>query len=109
MFIKNNVKFYTHEEVKARMLNTPAKRREYEKFYKSYSVIVKKEIEHEIGEEIRQARKKKGFSQTEFAKRLKTSRPAVSRIENGKQNLTIEYLTKISYALEKPIEIKIHD
>lgn len=61
-----------------------------------------------IGEVIRQAREDKGLTQTEFAKKLKTSQSAVARIEKGDQNLTAKELTKISNILERPL-IKIEN
>lgn len=108
MIIRNNIKFYTHEEVMDRIYNTPAKRRKFEKFHKKYSAQLKLEALKELGNEIKQARKRSGVSQGELAKRLKTSRPAISRIEKGDQNLTVEYIVKVAVALERPYEVRIY-
>lgn len=59
-----------------------------------------------IGKLIYEIRKDRGLTQAEFARRLGTSQSAVNRIENGKQNLTLDTLGHISEVLNKPI-IKI--
>ena len=53
-----------------------------------------------IGSLIRDARVKRGMSQSELAAVLETSQGAVTRIESGKQNLTLDSLAKISEALD---------
>ena len=52
-----------------------------------------------IGSLIRDARVMRGMSQSELASVLETSQGAVTRIESGKQNLTLDSLAKISEAL----------
>lgn len=68
-----------------------------------------------IGQFIKKLREEKGMTQDEFAKALKTSQPAVARIENGNQNLTMEHLDKISetlgqqiITLNETIDFKVH-
>ncbi|OHA20301.1 MAG: UDP-N-acetylglucosamine 1-carboxyvinyltransferase [Candidatus Taylorbacteria bacterium RIFCSPHIGHO2_01_FULL_51_15] len=56
-----------------------------------------------IGNLIRDLREERGFSQSEFAKKLKTSQSAVARLENGEQNLSTETLSRISLALNRDI------
>ena len=56
-----------------------------------------------IGQLISQIRQERGLTQSEFAKRLGTSQSAVNRIEQGKQNLSIETIARISDALNKQI------
>lgn len=53
-----------------------------------------------IGSLIRDARVKRGMSQSELASVLETSQGAVTRIESGKQNLTLDSLARISEALD---------
>jgi len=65
-------------------------------------VIVSK-TDKKIGRLIYEIRKERGLTQAEFARLLKTSQSAVNRIENGKQNLTLETLGNISDVLNKPI------
>lgn len=56
-----------------------------------------------IGALIRDLREERGFSQSEFAKKLKTSQSAIARMETGEQNLSTETLSKISKALDRDI------
>lgn len=52
-----------------------------------------------LGRFIRNLREKKGLTQGELAKILKTSQSNIARIETGNQNLTTRELTRISDAL----------
>ncbi len=61
-----------------------------------------------IGALVSEIRQKRGLTQSEFAKKLKTSQSAVNRIEKGGQNLSLEMLGRISEVLEKPL-IKVGD
>ncbi len=56
-----------------------------------------------IGQLISQLRQERNLTQAEFAKRLKTSQSAVNRIEQGKQNLSLETISRISTALGRDI------
>lgn len=56
-----------------------------------------------IGTMIREARERRGITQTEFAKKLKTSQSAIARIESGDQNVTMELLEKIGTLLGERI------
>ncbi|MGZ4472862.1 MAG: UDP-N-acetylglucosamine 1-carboxyvinyltransferase [Nocardioidaceae bacterium] len=56
-----------------------------------------------IGELIRDARKHRGWTQTELAEVLSTSQSAVNRIERGHQNLSLEMVARIGEALNSEI------
>ena len=56
-----------------------------------------------IGLLISQIRQEKGFTQAEFARRLKTSQSAVNRMEHGNQNFSLEILGRVSDVLNKSI------
>ena len=56
-----------------------------------------------IGSRIRDARTRRGLSQADLAQMLETSQGAVTRIESGKQNLTLETLAKISETLDSEL------
>lgn len=58
---------------------------------------------HKIGQLISQLRQERGLTQAKFAKRLKTSQSAVNRMEQGKQNLSLETIARISAALGRDI------
>jgi UDP-N-acetylglucosamine 1-carboxyvinyltransferase len=64
--------------------------------------------QQKIGLFIKKLRDEKGMTQGEFAKKLKTSQPAVARIESGNQNVTIEQLMKMSEVLKHNI-VSIQD
>jgi UDP-N-acetylglucosamine 1-carboxyvinyltransferase len=56
-----------------------------------------------IGQLISRIRQERGLTQAEFAKRLKTSQSAVNRIEQGKQNLSLETIARVSTVLGRGI------
>ena len=60
-----------------------------------------------IGVLLRQAREAAGLSQEELAKRLKTQKTAISRIENHAADIKLSTLEKVATALGKHIRIAI--
>jgi UDP-N-acetylglucosamine 1-carboxyvinyltransferase len=56
-----------------------------------------------IGNLIRDARKHRGWTQSQLAELLSTSQSAVNRIERGHQNLSLEMLARIGEALDSEI------
>lgn len=60
-----------------------------------------------VARQIYDARKKAGVSQPELARRLKTSQAAVSRMESGGQNMTIDTIENIARALGGRFESRI--
>ena len=56
-----------------------------------------------IGHLISQIRQERGLTQAEFAKRLGTSQSAINRIEQGKQNVSLETISRVSAALGRDI------
>lgn len=56
-----------------------------------------------IGRFIVSLREQKGLTQSQFARRLKTSQPAVARMEKGEQNFSTLMLSKISRVLNQEI------
>ena len=56
-----------------------------------------------IGSIIRDARKHRGWTQTQLAEVLSTSQSAVNRIERGHQNLSLEMIARIGEALDSEI------
>lgn len=54
-----------------------------------------------IGNRITDVRETLGITQTELAKKLKTTQSAIARIESGKQNVSADMLKRISQALGK--------
>lgn len=74
---------------------------EYRRLY------AKADIELRVALEIIKAREAKKMSQRELAAALKTKQQTVSRIECGAQNLTIETLAKIAWALKRDLVIQL--
>ena len=56
-----------------------------------------------IGNLIRDARRHRGWTQTQLAEVLNTSQSAVNRIEKGHQNLTLDMVARIGAALDSEI------
>ena len=51
-------------------------------------------------------RKEKGFTQEDISKATGIARPNIARIESGKNNPTLEVLTKLAGALDMELEIR---
>jgi ribosome-binding protein aMBF1 (putative translation factor) len=60
-----------------------------------------------IGVILREARKAAGLTQEELARRIKTKKTAVSRIENHSRDIRISTLEKVASALGKRLQIRI--
>lgn len=52
-----------------------------------------------MGESLRQIREKKGYNQEQLAEIMKVSRTTISKIESGKFNCSLDYLSKFSWYL----------
>ena len=57
----------------------------------------------QIGRSITAARERRNMTQAELAKAIGTSQSAINRIEHGKQNASLEIISKISRALHSQI------
>jgi len=66
-----------------------------------------KDNRFKIGTAIREIRERRGYSQDHLAEIMDVDRSTISKIENGKFSFSIDYLTKISLALE--FELKLVD
>lgn len=53
---------------------------------------------------VAKSREELGYTQDEFAKKIKISRPYLSDIENSKSNPTVEIAVRIAKELKKPVE-----
>jgi len=69
-----------------------------DKFIQNYRI--------KIGEAIKNIREKKGYSQDELAEIMKVNRSTISKIETGKFNLSIDYLSKFSWFLDFEFQLK---
>lgn len=62
------------------------------------------DIKKDFWEKVRQLRKKKWFSQEEFAVKCKVHRTHMWLIENWKTNLTLENIEKLAKSLDITLE-----
>ncbi|MFZ3054468.1 MAG: helix-turn-helix transcriptional regulator [Minisyncoccales bacterium] len=76
-------------------LKDPVFKREYEKECQKIKLAY----------EIMQLRKKKKMSQVELAKKIGTTQSVVARMEAGKQNLSVDTLSKIANAFNCEVKI----
>ena len=58
-----------------------------------------------IGMQIKEMRSEKGMTQEEFAKRLKTTKSAISRLENHAERVRLSTLEKVAAVLGKELVI----
>ena len=61
----------------------------------------------EIADKIKVVRKQRGLTQSELAKKLKISQQIISRIESGKENVSLQTLKKITDGLDAQLRIEI--
>ena len=59
-----------------------------------------KENRIKIGNALREIRENKGYSQDYLAEIMEVNRSTISKIENGKFNCSIDYLSKFSWFLK---------
>jgi transcriptional regulator with XRE-family HTH domain len=57
-----------------------------------------------MGESLKGIREKKGYSQEQLAEKMQISRSTISKIENGKFAISIDYLVKFGLHLNFDIE-----
>ena len=60
-----------------------------------------------IGMLLRQEREKSGMTQDELAKKIRTTKSAISRIENHSDDIKLSTLMKVAKALGKRVRIKL--
>jgi ribosome-binding protein aMBF1 (putative translation factor) len=69
--------------------------------------VEKARARRRVAQEIFTARKLAGVSQPELARRLRTSQAAISRMEAGDQNMTVDIIENIARALGGRFEGRI--
>ena len=63
--------------------------------------------EFKIGIMLKEAREKSGLTQEELAKRVKTTKSAISRIENHSDDIKLSTLIKVAKSLGRQLSVKI--
>lgn len=87
-----------HTDVKKQLLKDPKVKNEYEKL----------KVLYDIKREIIKLRIEQGLSQQELANRVGTKQSAISRLENGEYNPSIDFLNKVAKALGKELLVKFN-
>lgn len=81
--------------IRKRKRRSPAFARGYKIGYENFK----------IGVLLRQAREEAGLTQEELARKLKTRKSAISRIENHAENMRLSTLEKFAEAIGKKISL----
>ena len=98
---------YTLEEFIEMDFPDPKKRASFLREVKREETKLEKEYLQEVGSKLKRRRESKGINQEELARILRTKAPAISRIENGRQNITLGYLAKLCKAMGLEYEITL--
>ena len=61
-----------------------------------------------IGEKIKALREERGLTQKALARKLKISQQIISRVESGRQNISLLTLKEIASALEAKVEVGLN-
>jgi DNA-binding XRE family transcriptional regulator len=84
-----------HSQIKEILLSNPNVKKEYDTLSPLY----------EIKEEIIRLRMERGLSQKQLAELVGTKQSAISRLESGEYNPSVQFLTKLANALDKECHI----
>ena len=106
--MKRKPRLIPFEEVFEETYPTFEAKAEFFKKYQKFEKLNRRLVLKEMGAEVKKARKKSGITQSVLAQRLATNKSNISRIENGRQNISVEYVSRISKALNRPINIEFH-
>ncbi|OGY17992.1 MAG: transcriptional regulator [Candidatus Chisholmbacteria bacterium RIFCSPHIGHO2_01_FULL_48_12] len=80
---------------KKQALKDPKLKAEYDRLQPEFAVI----------RAIIETRSKKGITQKTLAQKMKTKQSAISRIESGRANPSLNFLTKLAQAMNARLEI----
>ncbi|OJV64958.1 MAG: transcriptional regulator [Clostridiales bacterium 38-18] len=84
-----------HNEIKKLLLDDSEIKSEYDELSPIY----------ELKKEIIRLRIEKGLSQKDLAALMGTKQSAISRLENGSYNPSVEFLNRIAHTLGKKLQI----
>ncbi len=85
----------THKEVKNMLLQDQETKDEFEALEPIY----------EIKSQLIQLRNEKGLSQKDLAELIGTKQSAISRLESGNYNPSLDFLSKLAHALGKEFHV----
>jgi transcriptional regulator with XRE-family HTH domain len=58
-----------------------------------------------LGEAIKKTRVERGYSQDQLAEKMNINRSTISKIENGKFGITVDYLVRFSFFLDYEFKV----
>lgn len=93
----NKYKLVDFEIFKKKLFKDP-------EFIKAYHEL---DPEFAVIEAIIRARVKRGITQKKLAQRLKTKQSAISRLESGTANPSLNFLKRLAQALDSRLEIRL--
>jgi transcriptional regulator with XRE-family HTH domain len=64
-----------------------------------------KDYRLKLGDKIRQVRETRGYSQEQLADMMDINRSTISKIENGKFSITVDYLVRFSIFLDYEFKV----
>ena len=64
-----------------------------------------KDFRFKLGEKIRHVREQRGYSQEQLAEVMDINRSTISKIENGKFSITVDYLVRFSIFLDYEFKV----
>jgi transcriptional regulator with XRE-family HTH domain len=64
-----------------------------------------KNYRQKLGDNIRTVREKRGYSQEQLAEKMDINRSTISKIENGKFGISVDYLVKFSIFLDYEFKV----
>lgn len=64
-----------------------------------------KDYRLKLGDKIRQVREQKGYSQEQLAEMMDVNRSTISKIENAKFSITVDYLVRFSIFLDYEFKV----
>lgn len=89
-------KLMTWGEHRKQLMKDPKVRQAYLELQPEFAIVRK----------IIESRLKEGVSQEELAKRMKTKQSAISRLESGRANPSLNFLLRLAKALNSRLEIR---
>ena len=64
-----------------------------------------KDYRFKLGDKIRKVREQRGYSQEQLAEMMNINRSTISKIENGKFSITVDYLVRFSLFLDYEFKV----
>lgn len=103
----NKHPFTTLSELDKLLYPDAKKRTAYLQAAKTEARRLEAEYRKELSHKLKSARVKAQISQSELARRLGTHKTAISRIESGRQNITMGTLVRTCHAIGRPCKIDV--